>query len=80
MSRYTRICYEDVADCCNKVTQGPWLKTVQQGDDAETCCRMLVQGLIESFSVMFKRDSKSFCQTRFNRLFRDHNKETYFDD
>ena len=80
MSRYTRSCYEDVGLCFSRVTQGEWLKTVQQGDDAEVCCRAVVQKLIDSFAIMFAEDSRKFRRRSFNRLFLDHNKEKYFDE
>ena len=81
MSRYSRVCYEDVADCFNAVTKdGEWLQTVQRGDEADLCCRILIQSLIDSLAVMFKYDSHKFSRKRFNRLFLDHNKEMYFDE
>lgn len=80
MSRYSRVCYEDVADCFNSVTQSDWLDSVQPSDDTEVCCRHLVQCLIESFADMFRNDSQKFSRKRFYRLFRDQNKEMYFDE
>ncbi len=81
MSRYSRVCYEDVADCFNSVTRtGEWLDSVRPSEDAELCCRVLIQKLIDSLAVMFMEDSHKFSRKRFNRLFKDPNKEMYFDE
>ena len=80
MSRYSRVCYEDLADRFNVVTQGEWLESVQRGDEADLCCRILIQSLIDSLAVMFRDDSHKFNRKKFNRLFLDHNKEMYFDE
>ena len=80
MSRYSRVCYEDVADCFNSVTQGEWLNSVEPSDDAELSCHFLIQKLMDSLAVMFRDDSRKFSRKRFNRLFMGPNKEMYFDE